>query len=100
VTRPRVPRSSRIIDIASLVLVGVGGLLYVFAYLGMEDLRSRPYREFMPGQTELFERTREHAELTRTSRIGLGLCAAGVVVALSAAAHAHIIGRRKEDAPA
>ena len=88
------------IDAASLLLVGVGGLLYVLAYLGMEDLRTRPYKEFVPAETELFERTREHARLTRTSFIGLGLCGAGVVVALSAAAHAHIIGRRKEDVPA
>ena len=95
-----VPRSSRIIDVASLALVCVGALLYLFAYLGMEDLRSRPYKEFVPFETELFERTREHARLTRTSRIGLGLCAAGVVVALSAAAHAHIICRRKQDVPA
>jgi hypothetical protein len=100
VTRPRVPRSSRIIDLLSLVLVSAGGLLYVFAYLGMDDLRSRPHTEFVPHETELFERTREHARLTRTSRIGLGLCVAGVVVALSAAAHAHIIGRRSEAVPA
>ena len=94
-----VPRSSRIIDLASLVVLAGGALLYVFAYLGMEDLRSRPYVEFVPFETELFERTREHARLTRTSHIGLALCGAGVVIALSGAAHARIISRRKEHVP-
>lgn len=92
-----VARSSRIIDVASLILVAVGGVLYWIAYLGMEDLRVRPYEEFVPQQTELYARTREHARLTRMSHIGLAVCAAGVVVALSAAAHARIISERTED---
>lgn len=94
-----VPRSSRLIDLASLVFLGAGGLLYLFAFLGMEDLRSRPYVEFVPFETELFARTREHARLMRTSRIALALCGAGVVIALSGAAHARIISRRKENVP-
>lgn len=98
--RSEVTRSSRMIDLASLVLVCVGGALYLVAYLGMEELRTRPYKEFVPFETELFARTREHARLTRTAHIGLALSGMGVVVALSAAAHAHIIARRKHDVPA
>ena len=98
--RSEVKRSSRMIDLASLVLVCVGGAVYLVAYLGMEELRTSPYTEFVPFETELFARTREHARLTRTSHIGLVLCGTGVVVALSAAAHAHIIARRKDDVPA
>lgn len=97
--RSEVRRSSRFIDLASLVLICAGGLVYLFAFVRMEDLRGRPDEEFVPFQTEVFARSREHARLTRTSHIGLGLCGAGVVVALSAAAHAHIIGRRKDDVP-
>ena len=98
--RSEVQRSSRMIDLASLVLVCAGGLLYLYAYLGMEDLRTRPYEEFVPHETEVFALTGEHARLTRTSAIGLALCGAGVVAGLSAAAHAYIIARRKEDVTA
>lgn len=97
--RSGVTRSSRLLDVASIALVCAGGLVYLFAYLGMEDLRARPHREFVPFETEAFERTREHARLTRTSYLGLGLSGAGVLLALSAAAHAHIIARRSEDVP-
>lgn len=97
--RSEVGRSSRLIDLASLVLVCAGALVYLFAYLRMDDLRTRQHEKFVPFETEAFARTREHARLTRTSHIGLALSAAGVLVALSAAAHAHIIARRKEDVP-
>jgi hypothetical protein len=100
VRRLGVARSSRILDLASLALVCAGGLIYLFAYLRMDDLRTRPYQEFVPAETEVFARTREHARLTRTSYVGLALCGVGVIVALSAAAHAHIIARRKDDVPA
>ncbi len=98
--RSRVTRSSRILDLASLALLCAGALVYLFAYRRMEDLRTRPYQEFVRFETEAFARTREHTRLTRTSRNGLILCGAGVVLALSAAAHAHIIARRKDDVPA
>ena len=97
--RSDVGRSSRIIDVASLVLVCLGGLLYLFAYVRMEALRTRPHEEFIPFVTEAWARTREHARLTRTSQIGLALCGASVIVGLSAAAHAYIIARRKENVP-
>jgi hypothetical protein len=87
------------IDVGSIALLCAGGLLYLFAYVRMEDLRTRPYQEFVPFETEAFARTREHARLMRTSYLGLGLCGGGVLLALSAAAHALIIARRKEDVP-
>jgi hypothetical protein len=98
--RVGVARSSRMLDLASLALVCGGGLIYLFAYLRMDELRTRPYQEFVPAETELFARTREHSRLTRISYVGLALGGAGVIVALSAAAHARIIARRKDDVPA
>lgn len=94
--RAQVKRSSRLLDLASLVLIGAGALVFVFAYARMESLRTRPHQEFVPFQTEYFGRTREHARLTRTSRVGLFLCGAGIVIGLSAAAHAYIIGRNDD----
>jgi hypothetical protein len=95
VRRSEIGRSSRLIDLASLVLFCAGGLLYLFAYFRMEDLRTRPYQEFVPFETEAFARTREHRRLTRTSHVGLALCGAGLIAALSAAVHARIIARRR-----
>jgi hypothetical protein len=99
VKRAEIKRSSRLLDLGSLILICAGGVLYLVAYLGMENLRTRPYEEFVPFKTEAFARTREYTRLTRTSRLGLALSGVGVLVALSAAAHAHIIGRRKENVP-
>ena len=98
--RSQVTRASRIIDLASLALVFAGGLVYLFAYFRMDELRTRPYTEFVRFETELFARTREHARLTRTSQVGLALGGVGVAVGLFAAAHARIIARRKDDVPA
>lgn len=92
--RAEVKRSSRLIDLASLALIGVGAVVFLFAGVQMENLRTRPHQEFIPYETEYFGRTREHARLTRTSRVGLVLCGVGVVIGLSAAAHAYIIARR------
>jgi len=84
------------IDLASLLLVCVGGVVYLVAYFGMEELRRRPHEEFVPAETVFFGRTRELTRLTRVSYVGLGLCGVGVLVALSAAAHAHIIARKND----
>ena len=94
--RSEVKRSSRMIDLASLLLVCVGGVVYLVAYFGMEELRRRPHEEFVPAETVFFGRTRELTRLTRVSYVGLGLCGVGVLVALSAAAHAHIIARKDD----
>lgn len=91
--RAEVKRSSRLLDLASLALICIGAVVFLFAYVRMENLRTRPHEEFVPFQTEYFGRTREHARLARTSRVGLFLCGAGVVIGLSAAAHAYIIAR-------
>ena len=85
------------IDVASLILICAGGLLYLATFVRMENLRTRPHQDFVPFQSELWGRTREHARLTRLSNVGLGLAGAGILVGLSAAAHAYIIARRKED---
>ena len=89
-------RTSRLIDAASMVLVGVGGWLFLSAFFGMRELRNRPPDDFVRGQTVAFARTAEHARLTRTSRIGLGVVGFGMLVGLSAAMHARQIARRNQ----
>lgn len=96
--RAKVKRSSRLLDLASLALIGVGAVVFLFAYARMENLRTRPHQEFVRFETEYFERTREHARLARTSRVGLVLCGVGVMIGLSAAAHAYIIAGRDRTA--
>lgn len=94
--RSEVGRASRIIDVASLALLAAGGLLYLGAFVRMENLRTRPHEEFVPFQTEAWARTREHARLTRMSQIGLVVAGVGMVVGLSAAGHAYIIAGRRD----
>jgi hypothetical protein len=48
VKRAEIKRSSRLLDLGSLILICAGGVLYLVAYLGMENLRTRPYEEFVP----------------------------------------------------
>lgn len=88
--------TSRLIDIASLVLVLTGAWLYMNAFAGMRELRNRPPEDFVRGETVAWGRLAEHQRLTRTSRIGLGIIGAGIVVGLSAAAHARQISRRRQ----
>jgi hypothetical protein len=85
----KVGRASRMLDAGSLILVAAGGLLYLNAYFGMQELRNRPHTDFVRGETVAFERLAAHARLLRTSRIGLGIAALGVLVGVSAAIHAH-----------
>jgi hypothetical protein len=93
----KVPAASRTIDRASMTLIALGAAIYIFAWVRMEELRTRVHTDFVPFQTELNERTREHARLSRTSRIGLFLAGTGVLVGVSAAIHAYISVRRKPD---
>jgi hypothetical protein len=86
--------TSRIIDLVSLMLVLGGVWLYLSAFTGMRELRNRPAEEFVRGETVAWGRLAEHEQLMRTSRIGLILIGAGVVVGLSAAVHARQIARR------
>ncbi|HYC51118.1 MAG TPA: hypothetical protein VEB19_08430 [Gemmatimonadaceae bacterium] len=92
--------TSRLIDLLSVVLVLAGGAVYLNSYLGMQELRSRPHEEFVRGETVAFGRTAEHAKLTRISHIGLGIVALGILVGLSAAAHARQIEKRRQTAAA
>lgn len=91
---PVVHRSSRMIDVASMLLLVAGGVIWAFAWSGLEDLRRRPHEEFVPGRTMAFARTAEHARLTRISVLGLSLAGLGVIVGVGAAAHAQALARR------
>ncbi len=90
----RVGRFGRALDAASLGLILVGGLVYLRSYLGMRQIRDRVPTEFVRGQTVLFGGIAEYARLEWWAKVGLTLAGAGIVVGLSAAAHAHIIARR------
>jgi hypothetical protein len=100
VTPGKVGRLSRLIDLASLILILAGGALYLKAYFGMQELRSRPEAEFIRGESVAFGRIAEHARLTRVSRVGLAIAGLGLIVGLSAAAHARQIARRRSMAQA
>jgi hypothetical protein len=91
---PPVQRSSRMIDFASIALLLLGGAIWGVAWLGLEDLRTRPPEEFVRHQTVAFVRTTEHAKLTRISVLGLSVAGLGVIVGVSAAAHARLLARR------
>lgn len=82
------------IDLASLLLLVAGGVIWAFAWFGLDDLRRRPHEEFVPGETVAFARTAEHARLTRISTLGLSMAGLGVIVGVSAAAHAQALARR------
>lgn len=86
------------IDVASLFLLLAGGAIWGFAWFGLEDLRTRPHEEFVPHRTVAFARTVEHARLTRISVLGLSVAGLGVIVGVSAAAHAQVLARRGEQA--
>jgi hypothetical protein len=92
----KVGRLSRALDLGSLVLILVGGALYVRAYLGMQQIRNRGERTFVRGTTEVFSEMKEYGRLRRLSNVALGLAAVGLIVGLSAAAHAHMIARRTQ----
>lgn len=91
---PGVQRSSRLIDLASVLLLAAGGIIWAFAWSGLEELRRRPPEEFVPGRTVAFARTAEHARLARISTLGLSVAGLGVIVGVSAAAHAQVLARR------
>lgn len=92
-TRPAVGPLSRAIDLASLLLILAGAALYLRAYIGMEEIRTSPEVPFARGTVEAFELSKRHVRLKQLSYVGLGLVGAGLVVGLSAAAHAHKIRR-------
>jgi len=87
------------IDLASLILILSGGGLYLAAYFGMRELRARPDTPFVRGTSEAYAGLAEYTRLHRLSIVGLSLAGLGVAVGLSAAAHAHKIGRRVNETP-
>lgn len=87
------------IDLASMLLLLAGGALYAFAWARLENLRTRPHEAFVPGQTVAFARTAEHARLSRISTFGLSVAGLGVIVGVSAAAHAKALARRGAGIP-
>jgi hypothetical protein len=93
VTLP-VGRLSRRIDAASLLLILAGSTLFLNAYLGMEEVKNTVDKPFERGTMEAFALTNRYLLLKKRSYIAIGLVGAGIVVGLSAAAHAHKIARR------
>jgi hypothetical protein len=89
-----VGRLSRRIDAASLLLILAGAALFLHAYLGMEAVRNTADAPFVRGTMEAFALTNRYLRLKRQSYLALGLVGAGIMVGLSAAAHAHKIARR------
>ena len=92
-----VARRSRLIDLASLLLILGGFVLYVRAYLGMERIRTSGDIPFVRGTMEVYELTNRYVRLQRLSYLALGLVGVGIAVGLSAAAHHHKIRRRPTD---
>jgi len=81
---PRVARSSRIIDVVSLVLVVAGAACYLWAYAGMKALRQAtpdPNAELFAGYTRF-------VRLWQLSVVGLTSVGLGVAVGIWAALHA------------
>jgi len=100
VKRSAVSRSSRRIDLASLLLILVGAALFGRAYLGMETVKNSIDVPFVRGTMEAYALTNQYLRLQRLSYFGLALVGAGIAVGLSAAVHAHkIAGRQPADRP-
>ena len=81
---PAPARSSRMIEVASLVLVIAGGACYLWAYAGMRALRVAVHD---PG-AELFAGYTRFVRLWQLSVVGLTAVALGVLVGVWAALHA------------
>jgi hypothetical protein len=79
-----VARSSRMIDVASLVLVVGGAVCYVWAYAGMRALRVAVHDP----NAAIFAGYVRFVRLTQLSILGLIMIGLGVVVGVGAAIHA------------
>ena len=81
---PRVTRSSRIIDVVSLVLVVAGAACYLWAYAGMQALRQTSHDP----NAAIFAGYTRFVRLWQLSVVGLVAVGLGVLVGIGAALHA------------
>jgi hypothetical protein len=79
-----VARSSRMIDVASLVLVVAGVGCYLWAYAGMQTLRQMTHDP----NAALFAGYTRFVRLHQLSILGLSVTGLGVLVGIGAALHA------------
>ena len=81
---PPLKRSSRLLDVASLVLVLAGATCVGGSYVGMRRLRDSAHDPKAP----IFAGYTRHVRLTQLSYLGFGALAGGVMLAVYAAMHA------------
>ena len=86
-TQRPVTRLGRQLDLVSLILLVLGALLFLQAFLGMKQLRDQRETAFVPGTTEAYAALNRYYRLQRLSYLGVGLAVSGIGVALSAAWH-------------
>lgn len=86
-----VPRIGRVLDLAAVALIVVGGALYARAYIGLEALRARPLAEYTMGME--IGRLAEFHGLQRLSLAGLVISTLGVGVGIAAALVAYRLRR-------
>jgi len=75
---------SRLIDLASVAALTVGGLCYATAYSGMQALRGTPHDPGAP----LFAGYTRYVRLNQLSYLGIAAIAIGIALAVYAASHA------------
>ena len=82
----RVSRSLRVADLVGLFLVASGAVCYARAFIGMRRLEHvKPLVGRLPAGSTLFAAMAEFSGYTRLAYAGLGLVAAGIVVAMTSA---------------
>jgi hypothetical protein len=84
-----VSRLGRKLDIVSLIFLACGAALFAAAFVGMAAIRDERAREtqHMAGQGEVWAAYNRYVRLQRLSWLGMGMGAAGIAIALSAAVH-------------
>lgn len=96
-TRRPVTRLGRKLDMVSLIFIACGGTLFVLAFLGMAELRDQRATAFVRGEIEAYALLNRYFRLQKLSYVGLGLTAAGILIALSAAWHNRKFGKASAD---
>ena len=90
-TRPAAPvsRLGRKLDIVSLIVIAFGATLFATAFVGMAALRDERAKEtqHVAGEGEAWAAYNRYVRLQRLSFMGMGMGAAGIAIALSAAWH-------------